>query len=169
MKALLFTLPALALLALAACNNGGEDASNAGNATPSPEWKQYSNAELGLTFLYPPDLTYDEFSGPGVNGGGREDYVRFDSPQDRGRVLLFTLIQNTDDVTIDDWVAGNTDCEADTIRETTVAGKRAIECTNTPENLSENAVILARDGEIVFITSVITKVEFDTVIASLEL
>jgi hypothetical protein len=136
---------------------------------PSADWRAYTDSELGFSLQYPGDLILEKYSGPGTSEGGREDYIRFESPSDPMRIILVALIANSDGLALEKWIEGATACLPDTVVSTTIAGTEGFTCKNQPKSIQESALVLQHAGVIFFMTSTLPPHEFEQVSSSMSL
>jgi hypothetical protein len=195
----LWILPVLGLIAVLgfACGDSGDDQPQSGtssatvapttqkstpiltaSSTPTPTvrtaespvgWKSFTDPLVGFTLSYPPDLIFNDLTGPGPAGGFNERVLQFRSASDQSRSFAISISANANGLTPEDWALEFTACLPETIEQGTVGGKPAIFCTALPEEIPEATVLLESSGTILHFSSIMPASEFDQVIASVRL
>lgn len=148
--------------------------SSAATAEPSPDavpsdWETYTDAALGFSLRYPPDLVFRDLTSPSQPSSPSRRHLQFRSPNDQRRSFTIGIIETDKTVSLDEWVQEFTACLPETIRDGLVDGERAIFCTSQPASIPEQAVAFQLAGSIVYVTSTMPSSEFEAVIGSVRL
>lgn len=140
---------------------------------PSPgvpaDWLAYVDPVLSFSLRYPPDLVLKDLTPDPSAGGLYQRVLDFRSPTDSSRALSIEVSTNASNLTPEDWALSETTCVPKTIKQSTVAGKRAVLCTEEATEIPNALVVLEHLGKIYEIGSLLTRAEFDSVLSSLRI
>ena len=141
----------------------------AATVTPAPvpsDWKTYTDAELGFSLKYPPDLTAKDLTTPGNTSGLSERVIDIRSETDTSRGVSISVSSVDADWAPKEWALEYTACLPETIEERVVKGSSAVFCTEDALGPHPSLVIKHFD-KVYHIGWVLASNEFDGVLASL--
>jgi hypothetical protein len=134
--------------------------------TPAPVpsgWMGYLDGEFGFSLSYPPDLVFEDLTSPTASD---RRVLDFGSASDEERGFVIDIIENTQELTIDEWSEGI--CQVGTKMEGTVAGSRALFCTREVlEGHPESTVLTEYRQKLFLLSARVTEAEFELVVESL--
>jgi len=141
---------------------------SAAASTPAPApsgWKVYVDPVLGFSLSYPGDLVFNDLTGSSI---GRR-HLQFRSQTDRLRSFTVGIIENSEGLTLDEWVHQYSACIPETIQQRTVSGRAAVSCVGNAGEVPEPAVVFEFRGNMLLITTLMPPSEFDSIIGSIRL
>ena len=148
--------------ATATSTSAPSPSATATSPTPTPEpspqpipedWQTYTDAVLGFSLRYPPDLTFNDLTGPSPSGVDLR-LIQFGlaGEQRRGFTVSFS---ETFGLSLEQWSIDRAACRSTSMQSITLSGWPAISCTReTIEGRPGTPAVLSKNDHFIVLISV---------------